>query len=251
VTQYLYRPSELIQGIKPLDFMSCKRIELARSDTVHIANTGADEAAFVCVAGQFTYKIGPITGAGQFKDFLYVPWKSTLELSTPTRAVLVQVSAPSDRDTDFAHLKYSDVAKDPERHKVFGAMETSSLRDVYMYIDDKFKASRLLMGFTVGLTGGWTSWPPHEHAQDREELYVFFDMGRSFAIQSVYEDLETPLFCGIVQDGDLVAVPKGYHPNVGCPGGRITYFYAMAARVAGKREFMQLNIQSEFGDRLV
>jgi 5-deoxy-glucuronate isomerase len=162
----------------------------------------------------------------------------------------MQIGSPCHRDTDFAHLRYSEIAKDPNRHKVFGLTETSSLRDVYMFLDDKFNASRLMMGICEGTPGAWTSWPPHEHAKEREELYVYFDMGKSFSIQCVYEDLATPLFCGFVRDGDMVAIPKGFHPNVSCPGGRITYLYAMAARTPGKRDFMALNIQREFGEKL-
>ncbi len=230
--------------------MACKRIELTNTSGAYIVDSGTDEVALVCISGRFDYKFGQISRAGQFKDFLYVPWKSNLELSTEHKAVLMQISSPADRDTTFAHVKYSDVAKDPARHKVFGTTETSSRRDVYMFIDDQFAASRLMMGICEGTTGAWTSWPPHEHAAEREELYVYFDMGKSFSIQCVYEDLDTPLFCGIVRDGDMVAIPRGFHPNVSCPGGRITYLYAMAARVAGKRDFMALNIQPEFGDKL-
>jgi len=74
-------------------------------------------------------------------------------------------------------------------------------------------------------------------------------MGRAFGVQCIYETLDAPLFCGIVRDGDMVAVPRGYHPNAGCPSGRISYVYAMAARVAGEREFLALRFQEEFGDR--
>ena len=244
---YLYHPNELKQGVRALEFMGCKRIELSRTDPPYKIDTGPDEVVLVCISGDYAFRAGANAGKAQFRDFLYVPWKSSVELSTPHKAVLMQVSAPSDRDTEFVHIRFSEVAKDPQRHKVFGTTETGSIRDVYMFIDDKFKASRLLMGYTTGATGGWTSWPPHEHTKDREELYVYFDMGNSFSIQAVYEDLENPLFCGFVQDGDMVAIPRGYHPNVSCPGGRISYLYAMAARVAGKREFMQMNVQDEFG----
>ncbi len=245
--KYLYHPEELKQGCKPLDFMACKRIELSIAGPAYVIESGEDEIALVCISGEYNFRCGTSEGTARLRDFLYIPWKSRIELQSDTRAVLMQVAAPSDRDTSFAHLKFSDVAKDPERHKVFGSTETGSLRNVYMFIDDKFQASRLLMGYTEGITGGWTSWPPHEHAKDREELYVFFDMGKSFSIQCVYEDLEHPLFCGFVREGDMVAIPRGYHPNVSCPGGRISYLYAMAARVAGKRDFMQMNIQMEFG----
>jgi 5-deoxy-glucuronate isomerase len=246
--KYLYHPNELTQGVKPLDFMSCKRIELSQTSPACVVESGSDEIAFVCIAGQFDYVFGPTNGTARFKDMLYLPWHSKIELQTPHNAIVMQINSPSDRDTQFVHLKYSEIAQDPARHKVFGSTETGSRRDVHMFIDDKFNAARLLMGICEGSTGGWTSWPPHEHTKDREELYVYFDMGKSFSIQCVYEDLDEPLFCGFVRDGDMVAVPKGFHPNVSSPAGRITYFYAMAARVAGNREFMQLNIQAGFGE---
>lgn len=248
--KYLYRADELKQGVRALDFMSCKRVELTNTTPPYIVESGANEVALVCISGQTDYEFEQFTGTARFKDFLYVPRHRQLELKTQQRAVWIEIASPSDRDTTFAHVKYSDVAKDPARHKVFGTTETSSRRDVYMFIDDQFNASRLMMGICEGTPGAWTSWPPHEHAAEREELYVYFDMGKSFSIQCVYEDLDTPLFCGIVRDGDMVAIPRGYHPNVSCPGGRITYLYAMAARVAGKRDFMALNIQPEFGDKL-
>ncbi len=248
MTKYLYHPGELKQGVQALDFMSCKRIELTVTSPAYVVDSGPDEMVFVCLSGEYDYRVGQAEGTARAKDFLYLPWKSKIALQTQNRAVLMQVAAASDRYTSFAHIKFAEVAADPERHKVFGSAQTSTLRDVYMFIDDKFKASRLLMGYTEGAVGGWTSWPPHEHAKDREELYVYFGMGPSFAIQCVYEDLDHPLFLGAVRDGDLVAIPRGYHPNVSCPGGRIAYFYAMAARVAGRREFMNMNIQSGFGE---
>jgi 5-deoxy-glucuronate isomerase len=33
-----------------------------------------------------------------------------------------------------------------------------------------------------GNPGGWTAWPPNEHAAKREEIYVYFDMGDAFEI---------------------------------------------------------------------
>jgi 5-deoxy-glucuronate isomerase len=248
VTQYLYRPNELASGVKPLDFMAAKRIELDPSSPSCIVETGNDEVAFVIISGETNFVCGQNKGTAHFKDMIYVPWHSRIELKTEHKTIAMQVNSPSDRDTQFAHIAYSDVAKDPARHKVFGLNETASLRDVYMFLDDKFPAARLLMGICEGSTGSWTSWPPHEHAQDREELYVYFDMGKSFSIQAIYENLDQPLFCGFVRDGDLVAVPKGFHPNVSAPAGRLTYFYAMAARTAGKREFMTLNIQEGLGE---
>lgn len=252
--KYLFRPDELRKGVagKPcgLEFLSCKRIELDRNDPAITVETGKEEAVLVCIAGQVDYDFDGTTGTARLKDFLYVPWKSKVNLQTGHKTVLMRIGALCDRDTDFSLIRFSDVAKDPTRHRVYGFAETNCLRDVYMHIDDRFNASRLLMGIGQGSAGGWTVWPPHEHGDKKEELYVYFDMGKAFSIQCVYETLDAPLFCGIVRDGDMVSVPRGYHPNVSCPAGRISYIYAMAARVPGERQFMALHIQEEFGDRI-
>jgi len=251
--KYLFRPDELKAGVSGeecgLDFLSCQRIELDSDNPAVTVGTGPEEVVLVCIGGQVDYDFDGTTGTARFKDFLYLPWQSTVKLETTHKAILMRIGALCEHDTDFAHIRFSDVAKDSSRHRVYGFAENNSLRDVYMYIDDKFNASRLLMGIGQGSTGGWTVWPPHEHGDEKEELYIYFDMGKAFGVQCVYETLDDPLFCGIVRDGDMVSVPRGYHPNAGCPGGRISYVYAMAARAAGEREFMALHIQEEFGDK--
>lgn len=251
--KYLFRPDELREGVSGqvcgLDFLSCKRLELDNDNPAMAVESGVEEVVLVCIAGQVDYDFGGTPGTAHFKDFLYIPWKSKVTVRTGYGAVLMRIGAPGDRDTDFAHIRFSDVDQDPAKHKVFGTVEDNTYRDVYMYIDDKFNASRLLMGIGKGGTACWTVWPPHEHGDEKEELYVYFDMGQAFGIQCVYETLDDPLFCGIVREGDMVSVPRGFHPNVGCPGGRIAYVYAMAARVAGQRDFMALRFQEEFGDK--
>jgi len=256
--KYHFRPDELKQGVgsgeSGLQFLSCQRIELDEEHPVTIVETGPEEVVLACISGQFDYDCGETVGTASFKDVLYVPWRSRVSVrlgrtsDVLIRAVLMRIGAPSDRNTGFAHLRFSDVALDPARHRVYGKAEDNSLRDVYMIIDDTFNAARLLVGIGQGSTGGWTVWPPHEHGDEKEELYVYFDMVGGFGIQCVYETLDEAR-CFLVREGDMVAVPRGFHPNVGCPAGRISYAYAMAARVAGEREFLALRFQEEFGDR--
>jgi 5-deoxy-glucuronate isomerase len=250
--KYLFRPDELKAGVRGevcgLDHLSCQRIELNGDQPKLSIETGQEEVVLACISGEADYDCENRSGTAQFKDLLYVPWQRRVTLRADRDAVLMRIGASCDRETEFAHIRFADVAGDPSKHQVFGSPEINSLRDVYMYITDKFDASRLLVGIGQGSPGGWTVWPPHEHGDEKEELYVYFDMGDAFSVQCVYETLEEPLFCGIVRDGDMVSVPRGYHPNVGCPGGRISYVYAMAARVAGQREFMALRFQEEFGD---
>lgn len=249
--KYHYRPNELLKGVSPkevgLKYVSCKRIELDDDNPSLRVQTRNEEVVFVVMAGKVNYEVNGEAGTAIFKDMVYVPWKSRITLSTSHKVVLVQVGALSDRNTDFAHITFSDVAKDPNRHKVYGFGETNCLRDVYTFLADDFNAVRLMMGICQGSTGGWTSWPPHEHAEQREEIYIYFDIGKGFGLQLVYEDMDNPLYVGLVRNGDMVSIPRGYHPNVGCPAGRICYIYAMAARKAGERKFMDLHIQEDFG----
>jgi 5-deoxy-glucuronate isomerase len=251
--KYLFRPEELVDGVRGevcgLEFLSCQRIELQyRAPLTHV-HTGDEETVLVCINGEVEYEQEGQSGVMATLDMLYLSRQHKIGLRARHTAVVMRIGSPCDRDTSFIHIRFSDVERDPSRHKLFGSTEDNSLRDVYMYVNDEVDASRLLVGIGQGRPGGWTVWPPHEHGEEKEELYVYFDMGRAFGIQCVYETLDTPLFCGIVREGDMVPVPRGFHPNVGCPGGRISYIYAMAARVPEQRDFMALRFQEEFGQQ--
>ena len=76
-------------------------------------------------------------------------------------------------------------------------------------------AGRIVAGVTFSEPGNWTSWPPHEHGEMLEEAYLYIDMpAPSFGVQFVYEDTQSPELATFVRDGDVVVMPKGYHPNV-------------------------------------
>lgn len=175
--QYHFKPDELKEGIRApaggLEFLSCQRIELNNEQPPVTVESGSEEVALVCISGQVEYEYNGVTSTQYFRDFLYVPWKSQVTLKTNHKAVVMRIGATSDRDTGFAHISFSDVAKEPSKHKVFGTAETNTLRDVYMFIDDRFNAARLLVGIGQGHTGAWTVWPPHEHGAEKEEIYVF------------------------------------------------------------------------------
>ena len=106
-----------------------------------------------------------------------------------------------------------------------------------------------MTGICRGRDGGWTAWPPHEHGAEREEVYVYYNMGNSFGLQCVYNDLQQAE-AHVVTEGHLVAIPEGYHPNCGCPCGGIHYVYCMVSTEEGKREFMDLRTQKIYGDKL-
>jgi 5-deoxy-glucuronate isomerase len=92
-------------------------------------------------------------------------------------------------------------------------------------------AGRLLMGETINPPGNWSSYPPHKHDTEEpprevklEEIYLFkLDPEGGFGVQ--IRDGEE---CFTVRDGDVAAIPAGYHPVVAAPGYSLYYLWVMA-----------------------
>ena len=105
-------------------------------------------------------------------------------------------------------------------------------REVFMTLSDKDEASRLICGVTWGGEGAWTSWPPHQHEKDLEEVYCYFDIPEphfglhlSYLKSGEYEDL----VAHTVHTGTMVQCPCGYHPTVCTPGIKNSYFWCLGA----------------------
>jgi 5-deoxy-glucuronate isomerase len=245
-----FTPGETLDLLRPAslghEFTSLQRIEIAPGGGA-VIESGAEELCIVVVEGRLSYRCGGQGGAAATGDVLYVPIGNRVELSDGPAAA-VRFGAPCSRATHFAHIAFADVDAD-ERHKVYGKVETGTRRDVWNFIDEKFDSSRFLVGMCQGAPGGWTAWPPHEHGDKREETYVYFGMGDGFALQCVYEDMDKAQVA-LVRNGDVIAIPKGYHPNVGCPKSGIRYVYCMVSRTPEDRDFMDLKTQKIYGDKL-
>jgi 5-deoxy-glucuronate isomerase len=182
---------------------------------------------------------------GQY-DAIYVPRGSSVEVTTDSNVDLVECAAEVDGDYPLQLVPYAEVKQNPAQKFTAGGPATS--RDLNIVIGDNVKAGRILMGFTKSQPGNWTSWPPHEHTELLEEVYVYFDMpAPAFGIQLVYTDPQTPELVSIVRDGDAVLMPAGYHPNVAAPGHGINFIWMMAAhREVEDRKFGVVNVQPGF-----
>ena len=100
-------------------------------------------------------------------------------------------------------------------------------------------AESLLVTEVVTPAGHWSSYPPHKHDTDdpprerqlEETYYHRLRGGHGFAVQRVYTDDgsldETVAVC----DGDVVLVPRGYHPVAGDPRVDLYYLNVMAGPV--------------------
>jgi 5-deoxy-glucuronate isomerase len=94
----------------------------------------------------------------------------------------------------------------------------------------------LLIAEVITPGGNWSSYPPHKH--DRlaepeesalEEIYYHrLNPTQGFAFQRVYTDDRSLDETVCVEDGDVVLVPRGYHP-VGAPHGYDLYYLNVMA----------------------
>ena len=126
------------------------------------------------------------------------------------------------------------IAPDEVEIEVRGA--GNATRQISHVIKPEFPAHRLLVVEVLTPAGNWSSVPPHKHDEDRppaevvlEEVYYYrFDAPEGFGIQRLYtldgelDETET------VRDGDLLLIPRGYHPFVAAHGYDAYYLNALA-----------------------
>ena len=97
-------------------------------------------------------------------------------------------------------------------------------------------ADSLLVVEVITPGGHWSSYPPHKHdtAEEgaetalEETYYHRLNPPQGFAFQRVYTDDRTLDETVAVEDGDVVMVPRGYHP-VGAPHGYDLYYLNVMA----------------------
>jgi 5-deoxy-glucuronate isomerase len=229
-----------------LSHLQYGRVRLNREVSRAAFETGERETALMCMRGACRVAVNGAAHDLDLHDAIYIPRGSAVEVSTDSEVDLVEVAADVTGDYPLQVVRYADIQKDPALK--FRAGGTATSRDLNIIIGDNVRAGRILAGFTRSLPGNWTSWPPHEHTQLLEELYVYFDMpAPAFGIQLVYTEPEKPEFASVVRDGDAVLMPAGYHPNVAAPGHSINFIWMMAAhREVEDRKFGVVNVQPGF-----
>jgi 5-deoxy-glucuronate isomerase len=105
-------------------------------------------------------------------------------------------------------------------------------------LNQETPASRLINGFTWGAPGMWTSWPPHQHSAHLEEVYCYFDIpAPQFALHISSRNAGEVEAVHPVRTGSCVVIPEGYHPTVGTPGVRSSYFWVMGAHSQESRRY--------------
>ncbi|HMJ39590.1 MAG TPA: 5-deoxy-glucuronate isomerase, partial [Verrucomicrobiae bacterium] len=109
-------------------------------------------------------------------------------------------------------------------------------RTIHNILMEDRPAEALLVTEVLTPGGNWSSYPPHKHDTDDppnetclEETY-YHRMARpeGFAVQLVYTGDHSLDEAIQVRDGDVVLVPRGYHPVAAGPGYDLYYLNVMA-----------------------
>ncbi len=205
------------------------------------------ESGLICLRGG-----GTVETAGQrFElskyDALYVPRDSRVTVTPgPDGFDLAEVAAPVEGSYPIQFVRFADVQKEPTLHFLTGG--AANKRNLNILIGKNVKAGRIVAGVTFIEPGNWASWPPHEHGQMLEEAYLYIDMpAPGWGVQFVYTNPQSPELVTVVREGDVVAMPAGYHPNVASPGCSAGFLWMMAAhREVEDRQFGVVNVQPEY-----
>ena len=222
------------------------RILLNSSRPKESFSNGSRETGLICLSGEAEIAVDGDKAQLGKHDAIYIPRDSSIQVTTKTGVDLAEFSSDVDHRYPLQIVRAAEIANDPGLK--FSAGAAGCRRHIHMLLAKNVEAGRLVIGFTQAEPGNWTSWPPHEHSELLEELYVYFDMpAPSYGLQLVYNNTEEPELVTVVRDGDVVLMPSGYHPNVSVPGHSICFLWAMAAhREVEGRLFGVVTVQPGF-----
>ncbi len=201
-----------------------------------------EEKVAVLLSGQIEAKVGgKIFSTGYRKDVFssnawafYVPpgIEASVRMLLPSELAIA--AAP-------ATIQGEPFLVTPEDVRVKSAGVWNWRRDVKDIIDGRHKVEKLIIGETINAPGNWSGWPPHKHDTENfpvevvmEEIYHFrIKPQGGFGVQRIYDGKELDELY-VINDGDTVMIPKGYHPVVAAPGYSLYYLWILS----GKTRFM-------------
>jgi 5-deoxy-glucuronate isomerase len=167
---------------------------------------------------------------------VYVPTGSSWSIRAETEFELAVCSAPADKQSRKVRVIAPEVLGQEVRGK------GTNTRYVTNILPESDPTAASLLVVEVITPGGHTSsYPPHKHDRDdlpresmlEETYYHRLNPPQGFAFQRVFTDADT---AGkreideamVVENGDVVLVPKGYHPCATCHGYDLYYLNVMA-----------------------
>ena len=204
-------------------------------------NTEDKEVCLVLVTGSATVQAGEQTYDNiQSRDNIfsgapaavYIPNDSNFTVTAGDNLTLAVCSAPG-KGT------YPPRLITPQEMGTETRGEGSNIRHVCNILPDTAEADSLLVVEVITPAGNSSSYPPHKHDVDNlpcetqleETYYHRFSPPQGFAFQRVYTDARSLDESMCIEDGDVVMVPRGYHPVVVPHGYDLYYLNVMAGPV--------------------
>ena len=160
---------------------------------------------------------------------VYVPGGMTWTVTAMTPVELAICTAPSGGGLPARRIPAESMSRE-----VRG--KGSNTRFVRNILPETEPADSLLVVEAMTPAGHWSSYPPHKHDTAtageetalEETYYHRLNPPQGFAFQRVYTDDRSLDETMAVEDGDVVLVPRGYHP-VGAPHGYDLYYLNVMA----------------------
>lgn len=220
------------------DYVGFKVVKLAPG-RIHAGGGDDRETCLVVLAGSADVRAGAEAydgiGARQsvFEDkapaAVYVPAGTGYEVMALTSVELAVCSAPGKPGRPPRLI-------DPARMSREVRGEGTNQRFVRNILPEDEPADSLLVVEVITPGGHWSSYPPHKHDTAtagketalEETYYHRIDPPQGFAVQRVYTDDRSIDETVTVEDGDVVMVPRGYHP-AGAPHGYDLYYLNVMA----------------------
>lgn len=197
------------------------------------------EICLVLVSGTADIRVGATSfaqvggRASPFEDkapgAVYVPAGQTFEVAARDAVELAVCSAPGQPGREPRRIGADDMSRETRG-------QGTNTRHVRNILPQDQPADSLLVVEVITPGGHWSSYPPHKHDSSDgeretvlEETYYFrVDPPQGFAMQRVYTDDRRLDEAIVVEDGDLVMTPQGYHPVGAAHGYNLYYLNVMA-----------------------
>ena len=163
-------------------------------------------------------------------DSVYAPPGGLVEVTGVSDVCEVALCwAPARKGAEAVLVKAADVVP-------FKRGTGSTERTIHNILMEDRGAESLLVTEVLTPGGNWSSYPPHKHDTDNlpyesyleETYYHRTARPEGFAVQLVYTDDRSLNEALQVRDGDVVMVPRGYHPVSAGPGYDLYYLNVMA-----------------------
>lgn len=235
-------PGEPVHAITPENagwtYVGFEVIDLAAGE--HLVRVGnGREICFVMLCGDAQASVdgidfgsigGRATPFARNPSSLYVPPGARVALKALGPCEVAVCSAPA-----VGNLPARLIGPDQVGLETRGkGTNTRHVRNILP--DNSPHAESLLVVEVITPGGHWSSYPPHKHDRDalpaesllEETYYHRFSPPQGYAVQRVYTDDRTMDETILVQDRDVVLVPRGYHPVGAAHGYDLWYLNVMA-----------------------